>query len=297
MRHGFILIALACLALLPTPNAFGVTPAPDGGYAGNNTAEGDYALFTLTTGENNTAIGSHALYFNTSGNSNTATGDLALYNNIGGDRNTATGASALVNNTTGSYNTANGLYALLNNETGDNNIALGLQAGSNLTTGDNNIDIGNDGVADEANTIRIGLQGTQTATFIAGIHGHSLTGSPVVVDFTGHLGTADISTLQGPPGPEGPKGDKGDTGATGATGPAGPQGPQGPQGATGATGATGPTGPTGATGAGLTTGGILFMPVLSPAPSGFTKIGTTQQQIKDLSGKSVTKTLDVYQKN
>ena len=55
-----------------------------------------------------------------------------------------------------------------------NNIALGRFAGLNLTTGNNNIDIGNFGVAAEDNTIRIGTQGAQTATFIAGISGTPL---------------------------------------------------------------------------------------------------------------------------
>src|SRR5207249_626255 len=75
--RGFLLIplALACFALLAAPNAFGVTPAPDGGYANENTAEGSDALFSLTTGVNNTAIGFEALYYNTTGNHNTANGD------------------------------------------------------------------------------------------------------------------------------------------------------------------------------------------------------------------------------
>ena len=52
----------------------------------------------------------------------------------------------------------------LNNTTGGRNTAVGNLAGEMLTTGDNNIDIGWDvsGVAAEANTIRIGTQGTQT---------------------------------------------------------------------------------------------------------------------------------------
>jgi hypothetical protein len=40
--------ALACFALLPGAQA--VSPPPDGGYAGGNTAEGRNALFSLTTG-------------------------------------------------------------------------------------------------------------------------------------------------------------------------------------------------------------------------------------------------------
>jgi hypothetical protein len=67
-------------------------------------------------------------------------------------------------------------------------------AGSNLTTGSNNIDIGNKGVAGEGNTIRIGRQRTQTATFIAGINGATVpTGVAVIVDANGHLGTTTSS--------------------------------------------------------------------------------------------------------
>ena len=55
-------------------------------------------------------------------------------------------------------------------DTGDNNIALGASAGTNLFAGSNNIYIGNaGGGGGESGVIRIGTQGTQTATFIAGI--------------------------------------------------------------------------------------------------------------------------------
>jgi hypothetical protein len=70
---------------------------------------------------------------------------------------------------------------------------LGFTAGLNLTTGSNNIDIGNVGVAGEANKIRIGTVGTQTATFIAGIHGATVTGTAVVVSSGGQLGVAPSS--------------------------------------------------------------------------------------------------------
>jgi trimeric autotransporter adhesin len=71
---------------------------------------------------------------------------------------------------------------------------LGYNAGANLTTGDNNIDIGNDGVAGEANTIRIGTKGTQKATFIAGIRGATVGGgATVVVNPAGKLGVAPSS--------------------------------------------------------------------------------------------------------
>src|SRR5260370_4123568 len=78
--RGFLLIplALALFALALAPNAFGVSPAPDGAYAGDNTAEGYQALFSLTTGGGNTAIGSSTLHQNTTGSSNTANGYQAL---------------------------------------------------------------------------------------------------------------------------------------------------------------------------------------------------------------------------
>jgi len=76
-----------------------------------------------------------------------------------------------------------------------NNTALGFNADNKLTTGGNNIDIGANvpGAAGEANTIHIGKQGTQKATFIAGISGVAVSGSTVVVNSTGKLGVATSS--------------------------------------------------------------------------------------------------------
>jgi Chaperone of endosialidase len=195
LRRGFLLIplalALAWLALSPAAQA--VTPAPDGGYPNFTTAEGDNALFNLTTGTNNTAIGFHALFTTTTGISNTATGESALFGNTTGDFNTATGDVALFSNTTGGQNTAYGDGALFFNTTGNNNIALGVLAGTNLTTGDDNIDIGNGGVAGDSGKIRIGTKTVQKRAFIAGISGSAVTGSAVVVDTSGQLGVAPSS--------------------------------------------------------------------------------------------------------
>src|SRR5437588_413482 len=260
---AFLLALLTYLTILSPPRAFGVSPAPDGGYpnantaegtgalnnlntnnGGGNTAIGDFALQALTAGSNNTAVGAEALFGNTgefntavgasalqnntSADFNTAVGDFALLSNTSGGGNTALGASALQNNTTGSANTATGVSALANNTangntatgyqaltantggnsntadgtsalarntTGSDNPALGFLAGQNLTTGSNNIDIGANvpGVAGEANTIRIGKQGTQKSTFIAGIFGTPVTGSTVVVNSTGKLGVVSSS--------------------------------------------------------------------------------------------------------
>jgi hypothetical protein len=103
---AFAVFAIACFALSPTAQA--VSPAPDGGYPGGNTAEGTDALFSLTTGSDNTAIGFQALFNNTTGSQNTATGAGALDNNTFGRQNTANGAFALQANTSGIFNTATG---------------------------------------------------------------------------------------------------------------------------------------------------------------------------------------------
>jgi hypothetical protein len=116
-----------------------------------------------------------------------------LFNNTIGFNNTASGFQALTFNTSGFDNTANGLDALFHNNTGGRNIALGYAAGYNLTTGNDNIDIGNQGVSGESNTIRIGNEGTQTATFIAGIDTATVSGTAVVVDSNGQLGVAPSS--------------------------------------------------------------------------------------------------------
>jgi len=70
---------------------------------------------------------------------------------------------------------------------------LGTSAGGALTTGDLNIDIANEGVAGEANTIRIGTRGDQTRTFIAGISGAPVAGAAVKVNANGQLGVAPSS--------------------------------------------------------------------------------------------------------
>ena len=142
---------IACFAFLPQVHA--VSPPPDGGYPGGNTAEGQSALLSLTTGGFNTAVGffslrgdaigsfntgvgAGALLANTMGEENTAIGLGALLSNTDGFQNTATGAFALFFNTgmgTGIQNTADGDRALFSNTTGGGNTATGFQAlGSNI---------------------------------------------------------------------------------------------------------------------------------------------------------------------
>jgi uncharacterized coiled-coil protein SlyX len=179
---SLIVLALLLVCFRPFPKADAVVPPPDGGYPGLNTAEGQNALFSLTTGsantavgwfslwstaegsfntatgagallfnsaDENTAFGAAALLFNTTGNGNTAVGAAALLNNTAGG-NTAVGASALFANTTGFLNTAHGTFALSSNTEGVFNTATGNVALLNNTTGGSNTAIG--GAALQLNT-------------------------------------------------------------------------------------------------------------------------------------------------
>jgi hypothetical protein len=160
-----IAFAFACFGLSPTGRA--VVPAPDGGYPSFNTAEGEDALFSLTTGVANTANGAFALYKNRTGNGNTALGFDTLFSNTTGFQNTATGAQALLNNTIGARNTANGLSALRSNIRGANNTAAGYQALFNNTIGTSNTATG-------MNALRENIEGFHnTATGFSALAGNT----------------------------------------------------------------------------------------------------------------------------
>ncbi len=138
-------ITLSVLVIFPLlPMAQAVSPAPDGGYAGGNTAEGQNALLSLSSGTYNTAVGFLSLKSDTAGQFNTATGAGALLSNLGdsnsgaGVENTATGAGALLSNTTGCCNTASGAFALFSNTNSAENSAFG----NNAHTGGGNTAIG-----------------------------------------------------------------------------------------------------------------------------------------------------------
>ena len=135
LRLGFLLIPLVLAWFAFSPSA----RAADGGRPNHNTAEGEGALFSLTTGANNTAVGFDALFSNTTGFSNTGNGESALASNTTGVANTATGESALASNTTGGGNVADGVGALTSNTTGGGNVAAGDNALFSNTTGQNNV--------------------------------------------------------------------------------------------------------------------------------------------------------------
>jgi Chaperone of endosialidase len=134
-RLLLIPLLFGCFALVPMAPA--VVPPPDGGYPGGNTAEGQNALLSRTTGGFNAAIGWLSLRGLTTGSFNTGigAGTLALNN---ADQNTATGAGALLSNTIGSFNTAHGAFALFTNTEGGGNTANGVQALFHNTMGNAN---------------------------------------------------------------------------------------------------------------------------------------------------------------
>src|SRR3954447_23817940 len=82
----FFALVFGCFALQEQAHA--IVPPPDGGYPGGNTAEGQNALLTLTTGGFNTAVGFLSLRGNATSQFNTGVGAGTLLFNAS-DENTA----------------------------------------------------------------------------------------------------------------------------------------------------------------------------------------------------------------
>src|SRR5438874_7719445 len=139
---ALIIVVLAWSPFLPVRAV--LDPAPDGGYPGYNTAEGDGALFNLANGaSSNTAVGFSALY-NNSGDNNTAMSWRALTSNTTGSDNTAVGSAAGISIKAGSQNTAIGSSALFGaiNATASYNTAIGFQSQYSVTTAYGNVATG-----------------------------------------------------------------------------------------------------------------------------------------------------------
>jgi trimeric autotransporter adhesin len=200
---------LACFALLPSAQA--VSPPPDGGYPGGNTAEGRNSLFSLTTGTYNTAIGYLSLdsnstgSFNTgvgagslltnTGDQNTGTGTGALLSNTSGVGNTANGAFALFHNTMGNYNTANGQVALFNNSTGFQNTANGVNALTSNVSGSNNTASGVNALFNNSDGIQNTADGVNA--LFTNTSGHDNTGIGFRALFTNSLGFLNTAVGSG----------------------------------------------------------------------------------------------------
>jgi Chaperone of endosialidase len=201
IKATVFLLAFVCF-LLPRTIC-----AADGGLGNGNTAEGNNALNSLTTGTANTAMGDSALLSNTSGFANTATGFEALERNTTGFNNTATGVQALfvnnghdntangfntlLRNTGGSQDTAVGSLALFNNSTGNGNTAIGYIALQNNTTGKENTATGGDAL--HRNTTGIDNTATGFAALQDNTTGHfnTATGSRALFTNNGNFNTAN----------------------------------------------------------------------------------------------------------
>ena len=207
--------ALVCFGLCQQVQSATDTPDPGGSLPTSNTADGQGALGSLTTGLYNSAFGFLSVLSLSDGNFDTGVGAGALLVDNGGS-NTAVGAGALLSNSTGSGNNAVGTFTLFNNvggsnntavgalalenSTGDYNTALGANAGTDPGIVSNNIYVGDTGFAGDTNTIAIGgiaASGTPYQNcFIGGIYGASLnagTAAAVYVDTDGHLGTVLVN--------------------------------------------------------------------------------------------------------
>jgi uncharacterized coiled-coil protein SlyX len=213
LMFAVMVTALVCLPLLLKAGAVPEAPLP-----GFNTADGDHALFSISTGIGNTAVGWYSLSANTEGNYNTGIGAGALALNTTSESNTAVGTAALLFNTDGISNTAIGRTAMLNNISGDENTAVGVGALSGCTTGGFNTAIG--GIAGAAittgqfntiigdiaglfvttasNTICIGGSGINVSDtcqigHIRGVQTVNNDAVAVLIDSAGQLGTQSSS--------------------------------------------------------------------------------------------------------
>jgi len=156
---------------------------------------------TLDFGLSNLILGSAPAV---SGIANVGLGQLALNSLAGGSGCVAIGQQALKSFTSGGggvgNNIAIGQGCMANLVTGTRNIVIGATSGNAYIGAEsNNILINNTGVASEANTIRIGTQGSgsgqQNRVFLAGIVGTTVIGNFVNVKSDGQLGEVSSASI------------------------------------------------------------------------------------------------------
>ena len=135
------------------------------------------ALQANTNGTYNSAYGTSALYSNTTGNDNTASGDQALWNNTRWERK---------------YRGRDELYA---SQQGQQQHRSRLPGGGGVSLPETTkLKSATPGRQPTRTTIRIGAQGTQTVTYVAGVAGVNVTGgTEVVVNSSGKLGVVRSS--------------------------------------------------------------------------------------------------------
>ena len=150
LRCGFFTLAITlCWFALSQPLKAVDCPTDCG--PGGNTAVGNSALDSLSTGTNNTAVGANALTANDAGGYNTAVGAGALANNTTGNFNMAIGTEAL-NQNNASFNLAIGFRVAFQNTTGRHLTGIGAAAMRNNTIGEFNTAIGADALRENGTT-------------------------------------------------------------------------------------------------------------------------------------------------
>ena len=183
--------AVGHLALATSTNSDGQTAigygalrnCENGGY--NNTAVGNSALYTCTTGDDNTALGKSTLGSvgtgskNTGlgreagaqiddGDENTCVGYRAGYAIDGATGNTAVGSQALLSCVSQGYTTAVGYRALATMVSGaTSNVAVGYKAMEDLTTADDGVAVGAgalQNVTEGVKNVAVGAEALATVT-------------------------------------------------------------------------------------------------------------------------------------
>jgi len=163
------------------------TLSPAGGTASkasDNTAVGENAGQSLTTGYLNVFIGSdcgkatttgyaivavgpRVLLNNTTGTDNTSVGQDSMHDNIGGSKNAHFGTDAGYQNVSGIYNTSIGCNSSQGNVSGNYNTCIGADAGFNIE-GSNNVCLGRSAGWLETGSDKFYLANNQTTTFVYG---------------------------------------------------------------------------------------------------------------------------------
>ena len=150
LRSGFFTVSIAlCWLALSAPLKAQCPSAC--GAVGANTALGNNALDSVTTGIANTAVGFSALTADTAGGWNVAIGSSALASNTTGNFNMAIGTEALSQNNA-SFNLAIGFRTAFQNTTGRHLTGIGAAAMRNNTVGEFNTAIGADALRENTTT-------------------------------------------------------------------------------------------------------------------------------------------------
>ena len=169
---------------------------------------GSGSTLTLGLADSNANMIINSGGFSTSGIGNVLVGPNLLGSGVAsGNFNAGMGYSVLGSLTSGTDNVGFGQQALVQLTTGNYNICMaGYQGGINYTSSESNnitLNASTTTVTGESNTLRIG-EGTGTGrqqlnkTFIAGINGASVSGSPVLVNGSNQLGNGIMTNTNQP---------------------------------------------------------------------------------------------------